>query len=916
MPLRTILGGIKSLFRPAKRNAEIQAEIRSFFDSAVEHGLRQGMSREGAEAAARVKMGSVETVRHKVWAAGWESYAESLWNDARYGCRQILRSPGLSIVAIVSLALGIGANSAIFTVIDDLLLKQLPVDDPKMLVSFGDGSDAGIIAASDPGPYDIFPYGFYRRISADKSELDGICAFASFPTMVSVRTGAGTEGPATQATSHLVSGTFFHVLGARPVMGRVFTPEDSAAEGRNAVAVVSYHYWQESLSADPNVVGRAIAINGKSFVVIGVMPGSFYGVALNQDTPDLWLPITMQPEVMMQPSLLESDGLFWIHMMARRKPTLSTTQAQSWTTVQFQRFLTQRDGGQLSAQRRKQIAGSFIPLLPGGAGLSEMRRTYQAPLVALMIMVGVVLLIACANIANLLLAKATSREREFCARLALGSSRGRLVRQILTEALLLALIGGGLGLALAFWSTRVIIHFIDGGAAYTPLSASPDLGVLLFTLVVCIVTAILFGVAPAMRGSRADVRGALNAGARSASGTGGRSNRLLPKILIVGQVALSLVLLTVAGLLLRTLQNLHRSDIGMKRTHVLLVNTNPKFAGYPAERLNALYDRILDRVDALPGVRSASLAGSPPLRRGTWGSPIAIDSRPTTAFQDDSLLNRVTSGYFETLGIPLLRGRTIQPIDDADAPKSVVVNKTFADRYFPNGDAIGHSFTIADPGASGVWHIVGVVQDSKHRSPAEEPGPFAYVAVTQLKGDEQYAYWLQVRTVGDAGNIAGEVREALAGIDPNLPVLKVQTIEEQFDDLIGQESFVSKLAGIFALLALTLAGVGLYGVMTYSVVRRTGELGVRMALGASSTKLLWMILKESIALLAIGIALGIPVSVAGSRAIRAGLFGVDPADPLTLLLAVLTIGACLLAGSYMPARRAARTNPMTALRYE
>ncbi len=878
--------------------------------------MRHGISRDDAERAARAEIGSSEMVRHKVWAAAWESHAESLWKDARLGFRQMLRSPGLSIVAILSLALGIGANTAVFTVIDDLLLKQLPVHDPQMLVSFGDGSDAGIVAASDPGPYNIFPYDFYRRIAGERSELEGVCAFASFGTTVSVRTGAGTEGPATQAISHLVSGSFFSVLGAQPLVGRVFTADDTATEGRNAVAVVSYRYWRENLSADPNVVGRSLTVNGTSFAVVGVMPPSFYGVTLNEDTPDMWLPITMQPQVTMQPSLLKSDGLFWIHMMARRMPSVSVAQAQSWATMEFQRFLTQREGAKISAQRQKQISGSFIPLLPGGSGLSDMRQAYQAPLMALMIMVDIVLLIACANLANLLLAKAASREREFCARLALGSSRGRIVRQILVEALILALIGGGLGLGLAFWSTRVFIHFIDGGAAYTPLSATPNLRVLLFTFATCIMTAILFGIAPAMRGSRIDVSGALNASARSTGASAARSNRLLPKILIVAQVGLSLVLLSVAGLLLRTLRNLHGSDIGMSRTHILLVHTNPKFAGYPSERLNALYERILDRVGALPGVRSASLAGSPPLHHGIWGSPIDIDSSPATANQDSTLLNRVSSGYFETLGIPLLRGRTIQPIDSADAPKSAVVNKTFADRYFPNGDAIGHTFKIADPGASGVWHIVGVVQDSKHRGPTEEPEAFAYVAVTQFTGDEHYAYWLQVRSDGDPAKLIGEVRAALAEVDPNLPVLKTQTIEEQFDDSIGQENFVSKLAGVFALLALTLACIGLYGVMTYNVVRRTSELGVRMALGASRSSLLWMVVKESLSLLAIGILIGVPVSLVASRSIRAGLFGVNPADPLTLIAAVLTISVCILAGSCMPALRAARIDPMAALRYE
>jgi predicted permease len=439
----------------------------------------------------------------------------------------------------------------------------------------------------------------------------------------------------------------------------------------------------------------------------------------------------------------------------------------------------------------------------------------------------------------------------------------------------------------------------------------------LFTFATCIVTAALFGIAPALRGSRTNAAGALSANGRTSGGTAARSNRLLPKALIVFQVTLSLVLLTVAGLLLRTLVNLRAQDIGLNRSNVLLVSTNPKFAGYQPERLNALYDQILNRIDALPGVRSAALAGGPPMSQGNWGSPIDLDGRPTPPTEDISTsLNRVSTGYFETLGIPLLRGRTIQAEGKADDVKSAVVNKTFADHYFPDGNAIGHTFTIADPAAPGVWHIVGIVRDSKHGSPAEKPQPYAFLAVTQLTGDDQYAYWLQIRSVGDPANVAGEVRAALAGIDPNLPILKTQTIDEQLDLLIDQQRFVSKLAGFFAVLALTLACIGLYGVMTYSVVRRTNELGVRMALGAPRAGLLWMVLRESIVLLAIGVALGIPLSLAASRGIKAGLFGVNPADPFTLIAAVIIMSAALLAGSYIPARRATKIEPMVALRYE
>ncbi len=911
--------GVQSLVKPDARNAEIAEELRGFEEASTAEKIRRGMSPEDAEHAARAEAGSGEMVRQKVWASGWESIAESVRQDARFGVRQLVKSPGFSSVAVLSLALGIGANTAIFTIINDLMLKQLPVHDPGSLLSFGDGTSSGTMEVSSPGAIDIYPYEFYRRIEAVAGNMfDGVTAFASFPVQVSVRKGTGAESGATQALSHLVSGTFFNVLGVQPQMGRGFTAADSAVEGQSPVAVISHRYWQQELAGDTHVIGREIAVNGTAFAVIGVMPATFYGVELNEEAPDMWLPITMQHQVMMRPSLLKPDGMFWIHIMVRQKTGVPLGTAQSWTTAQFQRFLTDRAGAQVTDERRKAIAGSTIPLLPGGAGLSHIREGYEKPLTVLMAMVGVVLLIACANLANLLLARAVSREREFSARLALGSTRGRIVRQILTEALVLALTGGALGLGFAFWATRMLISFIDRGAMHTAISATPDLRVLLFTFGICAVTSVLFGIAPAWRGSRSNAAAALNANARTAGGSAGRTmGRWLPKALIVGQVSLCLVLLTMAVLLLRTLQNLRGQDLGFDRTNVLLVTTNPKFAGYSAERLNGLYDRLLTRINALPGVRAASISGGPPISQGSWGSPIFIDGHVPGPDEDISTgLNRVSTGYFDTLGLPLLKGRAIGPQDTENSVQAVVVNQTLAQRYFKNGDAIGHTFKVADPAVEGVWQIVGIVRDAKYNNPVEKPQPFAYLALPQLTGDDRYGYCLQVRSVGDPKKIANEVRAAMAEIDPNLPALDIRTIAEQVDSMSDVQRFVSQLAGVFALLALVLAAIGLYGVISYGVARRTSEFGVRMALGAPKATILWMVLRESLMLLAVGVAIGIPASLAAARAIRAGLFGVSATDPVTLVSATLLIGGVLVAGAYLPAQRATKIDPMVALRCE
>jgi predicted permease len=841
--------------------------------------------------------------------------------DLRYALRQLRKSPGFTLVAILSLALGIGANTAIFTLINGLLLKSLPVHEPQQLVAFGKEVGGGQVGGMASGPMDLFTYEFYKQIAQRPGVFQGICAYSSFPTMVSVRTGSagsGTgNGAASQVLSHLVSGNFFSVLSAEPILGRPIAPADEDAPGHNPVAVISYRYWQQVLSGDPLVLGKSITINETLFTVIGVMPAKFLGVEVNEESPDMWLPLTMQQEAMLQPSLLGPHALYWLHMMGRSNPGTNIKQAQAWISAQLQQYMADREGPQISASRKQEIQKNYVELLPGGRGISYLRDQYSTPLNILMGAVAMVLLIACANLANFLLAKATSREREISTRLALGASRGRIVRQILTEALLLSLSGGALGLLLAFWSTSVLIRFVVGGAAHTPLSANPDLHILAFTFLIALITGIMFGIVPALRVSNISVAPSLKANARSAVGASGKSGRLFSKVLVTAQVMLSLTLLAGAGLLVRTLQNLQKQDLGFDRHNVLLVEFNAKFAGYKPEQLNGLYERILTRLDALPGIRSATLSGGEPMSGNKWNSPIYIEGHAAQPNEDlSTLLNRVGPRYFETTGIPVLRGRTIGARDAGASPKVVVVNQALADYFFPHGDAIGHRFTVADPSVKGEWEIVGVVRDTKYNSPREEQQRMAYLPVMQLTGDDNYAYWLQVQTARDPAQVAGSVRGVLAEIDPNLPILNVKTISEQMDNSMDNERFISQLSGSFSLLALLLACIGLYGVMNYDVARRTNEIGVRMALGAQTGGVLWLVLKESLLLLGIGIVIGIPAALGASRLLQSQLFGLSPYDPSTFATAVLMVAVVTLLAAYVPARRAARIDPMVALRYE
>jgi predicted permease len=914
---QSIAGGVKALFRSDAKNREIEEELKGFLEASAEEKMRRGMTPEQAQRAARAEMGSAEMVRHKVRSSGWESTVEAIWQDVRYGVRMLKKSPGFALVAILSLALGIGGNTAIFTLVNNLMLQSLPVRNPQQLVAFGKEFGACQCDGIGPGPLDIFTYDFYQRIQK-QNFFQGITAFSSFSVPVSVRTNPSGSGQADRATSYLVAGNFFSVLGAEPMLGRAIAPSDADAAGRSPVAVISYRYWQQVLAADSAVIGRQIAINGTLFTVIGVMPPKFYGVALSTSTTDMWLPLTMQPQVMMQPSLLDPHGLFWLHMMARRNPGVSIAQAQAWVTSQLQQFMVDREGTKISADRRADIRKIYVELLSGGSGISDLRDIYGQPLAVLAAVVGLVLLIACANLANFLLAKAAARERELSTRLALGSSRGRIVRQILTEALLLSLTGGALGLLLAFLGTQALIHFLTAGAARTSLSALPDLHVLAFTLGVSMLTAVLFGLAPAVRVSRISVTPILKANARSAADSGGRASQIFPKALVVLQVTLSLILLAGAAMFVRTLRNLENTTFGFERRNVLLMQFNPKFAGYQPEQLNALYDRMLDRLNALPGVRSATISGAPPISGGSWNSPIYFDGyTPAPRENISTLLNRVAPKYFETLGIPLLQGRPIGAGDTATSLKVAVVNQATADHFYPHGDAIGHRFTVADPATKGAtFEIVGVVKGSKYNSPREDPQRMIYLPVEQLTGDDAYAYCLQLLTVGDPDKIAGAVRAALAGIDPSLPIIDVKTISEVVDQRMGNERLISQLAGFFSLLALLLACIGLYGVMSYSVVRRTNEIGIRLALGAQTTRVLWMILRESLLMLAIGLAVGLPATIAAMHLVQSSLYGLRASDPLTLAEAGVAIVFVTMIASYFPARRAMKVDPMVALRYE
>ena len=913
--------GIRSLFRRQAIEDDMDAELREFINASTAEKVRRGMPAEQAARAARVEMGSANAVKHHIRSATWESRMEILLRDLKYCVRGLLRSPGFTLIAVLSLALGIGANTAIFTLIKQVLLQNLPVRDPQQLVTFGPSTSGGILGGIDLGTADMFTYDFARQLEANPGPFQGVAAYASRSFKANVR--LPDSAAAIQIPANLVSGNFFNVLGATPLFGRTISPFDAATAHSNAVAVISHHFWQQSLSSDPAAIGKAISINGTPFRVIGVMPEAFHGITQELEPPDIWVPVTMIQEILLEPDMLTPRRLDFMHMVARRSPHSQYSADQAWLDRQIRDYVRAGEGASITPARQQEIERISVRLVSAAHGVSRLRSRYGDSLKILMAIVAVVLLIACANLANFLLARAIARHREVATRLALGSSRGRIIRQSLLEALLLSLSGGVFGLALAFVATRALIAFVAEGTANTPLDARPDGAILLFTLAVSVLAGLLFGLAPALHLSRSSATPALNASTRTAVSGGGRTSRWWPKVLVTAQIMFCLLLLVAAGLFLRTLRNLEDQDFGFERTHLLIAQFAPELAGYKPEQAPALNQRLIERLSSIPGVRSAALSEAPPISFGSWSSSFSASGYTPGPKEDmSSVLNRVSGQYFQTAGISIIAGRPITPADTVTSMKVAVVNETIARKFFPNGDAIGHTVKIDIDTVAGPWQIVGVARDTKAGNPRENPERMIYLPLAQIAGkqgegiQDSFASTIILRTVGDPTSTVNELRHAVASIDPNLPILQVRTIQNHLETFMSQETLVSRLTALFASLAVLLAAIGLYGVMSFNVVRRSNEIGIRIALGASGPGVQWMVLRESLSLLAGGLVLGIPIALAAARVVRAQLYQMSPFDPVIFIGATVGIAAVTVFSAWFPARRAAAVDPMTALRCE
>jgi predicted permease len=837
---------------------------------------------------------------------------ENLWQDIRYGLRGLLKRPAFTAVALIILALGIGANTAIFTLINAVVLKPLPVSKPEELVVFNDAPGEGTSTYNDddipPGRRDRYSYQIYRYLREHDPSFQELSAFRSGESRVSVRRSNAPGEAAQRASGHLVSGNYFAVLGVNALQGRVLTNEDDSPAAP-PTAVISHNYWQQKLSGDPQIVGKNILLNGTAFTIVGIMPPRFFGIRVRR-SPDFWLPLVFQPQIELRKSYLEDKNVYWLNMVGRLKPGTQLAQAQAAVNVEYRQLLTERAGSQLNDDSRQTIQNAYINLASGARGLSGLRAFYSTALRMLMVIVALVLLIACANVGNLLLSRAAARQAEISLRQALGASRSRLVRQLLTESLLLAFIGGIAGIILAQWGVSLLVTRL---AATSPLDVKPDASILLFTLGISLVSGVLFGIAPALRATKTDLTSALKE--KSAQGRKRRFN--LGSALVVAQVAVSLILLVGAGLFARSLIKLQQEDLGFNRDNVLLASVDTRLAGYKPQDLSAVYRQLYDRLSALPNVQSATMASYSPMQGTGTNSTITVRGYTPAKNEDTSVSDiQIGPNFTETMGVPLLLGRDIGLQDTPNSPRVAVVTKAFAQSYFHDENPIGRRATFEEDSDKDDFEIVGVIGDSKYDSAKEKADRTVYRPILQVQDQQTFQNVFELRTVGEPLNLAAEVRAAIAQVNDKLPVLNVTSLRVQTDESLNEEKLIAQLVSFFGLLGLLLSCVGLYGIMAHAVVRRTNEIGIRMALGAERRDIVWMVLKESLMLVAIGLVLGMPAAWGAAHLISSQLFGVNPTDPVTLLTAALSLTVVAASAGYLPARRASRVNPLIALRYE
>ena len=903
----------KAVARTNQLNTEIEDELAFHIDCRAQELMGKGVPEREAFRRACAEAGSVAAQKENCRAAWGTRLWDELRSDLRYAARTLAKSPGFAAIAIGSLALGIGANTVVITAMKSILLNRLAVPRPEELRLFAlTEGDKGVVHGSwgyyeeSPSGETLitsFSYPVYEHLRQQNRVLQDIFAFKNYGRMT-----VTIDQRAEAVTTEMVSGNYYRALEVHPVLGRPIVETDDAAVGSEPVLVISYGYWSRRFSRSPDVMGRKIEVNSTPMTIIGVNPPAFTGTYETQNSPDIFLPFSMQPIVApkFNSSLLTDRNLWWVMMMGRLKPGVSAQAAQAALNVNLN-----------AAIRATMVVGKndempHLLLEDGSRGQNEAAGRYGKPIYVLTSLAGFVLLLACANLGNLLLARASSRQREMSVRLALGAGRARILRQMLIESLLLSSAGGLAGLILGYAGRNAIPHLLSTAWRPPIANSSFDWSIFTFTATVSMLSGLLFGMAPSLQATRTQV----SSGLKDNQQTSTRRNRnLTGRTLVIIQVSLSMLLLTGAGLFVRTLINLNRTHLGFDPNNLLLFDLQPPQTRYPDAKGVALYQAIEGRLASLPGVESVTLTEVPLISHNRSGHIFDPDDSLQGKREDQHVaFNMVGEHFFSTFSIPVIAGRGFDAGDTETSPKVAVINQRLAKNFFPTSDPVGKTFLTGDPKHRVRMQIVGVCKDAKYDNLRSDPPATFYVPYRQQAGSESMTFDVHTRVKPEA--IVPLLRTAVASIDKDLPLLDIRTQNEQIDDTSKQERIFASLTSGFGLLALVLACIGIYGLMAYSVARRTNEIGIRMALGAQAGRVQRMIMREASSLAIAGVTAGLGAGMAMSRLIASMLYGIQSYDPLTYTGAALLLFFVALSASWIPARRAASIDPLKALRHE
>ncbi len=922
--LRRFLKRLTSWATTLEDEERLQAEIEEHLSLQTAENVRTGLSPVEARRQAVLKFGAVEAMKESYRDQRGFPFMETLIQDTRHALRRLRMAKAFTITTTLTLALGIGATTSIFTLVHAVLLKALPVVNPGELYRLGKEARCCYVGGySQEKEFSLVSYDLYKHFRDNTNGFAELAAFSAVEPLFGVRR-AGSAEPAQSYPGEFVSGNYFSMFGIGAYAGRALTARDDQP-GSPPTAVMSYRLWQQMYWSDPSVIGSVFNLNDRPFTVVGVTPPGFFGDTLRNNPPDFFLPLNTEP-------LLDGDlnkyDTHWLELIGRTRPGRAPESIEAEMRVEIKQWLLSH-WGEMSANDRAKFPEQTLFLSPGGAGISAMRDEYDHWLRILMMVTGFVLLIVCANVANLMLVRSLERRRQISLSMALGARATRVVRQALTESILLSFLGGAAGLVIAFAGARLILQLAFprvGDMAGIPIDASPSMPVLLFAFGVSLIAGIAFGIAPAWMATRVDPIEALRGSSRSTA----RAGSLPRKTLVVFQAALSLVLLSASGLLTAALHSLENQDFGFDQDRRIVANTNPRLAGYRLDQLTPLYRRVHDSLSSIPGVSAVALCKYSPLSGGNWGSGIWVDGHPPPGPRDDNYasLDRVTAGYVNVIGNPILRGRGISEQDTAASRHVAVINEALARKFFRNEDPLGKHFGREGMG-SGQYEIVGIAKDARY-FPQNLRNPMAPLfflpeaqrdfppkaGAAEISPSSHFLSDIIIVTRPGARVSVAQVRQAMASVDPDLPIISIRALKEQVSGQFRQQRLIARLTSLFGVLSLVLASIGIYGVTAYNAGRRINEIGVRIALGANRCHIVRLVLRGAFGLILFGLLIGLPLTFAAGRFLGNQLYGINPYDPVVTLSAVLALGLSALVASFVPAFRASLISPLDALRAE